>query len=298
MTKEDKPEKEVLLEEEVAGDATEAVEEIAEEAQKKEEVAEPAQEKKAEPVQETKQKPQYSRHRDDRRGSEKPVEWVPKTKLGHDIISGKYTSIDQVIATGELILEPEIVDYLIQNLKQEIVYVGGSPGKGGGTKRTATRITTRMHKSGRRYSMSSLVAVGNQDGVIGMAKESGTDHRAAIEKSLKQAKLNIIKIKRGCGNWECSCKGTHSIPFKIEAKHGSVTMVLLPAPKGVGIVADEESKKLLALAGLKDVWTQTYGQTGTRINLAFAVFEALKKLSKVKGELIKPQVAEPIPVQV
>ncbi|MBI4163234.1 MAG: 30S ribosomal protein S5 [Candidatus Aenigmarchaeota archaeon] len=287
MTKEDKPESEVLLEEEVAGDAVEAVKEVVEE----------AQEKKAEVV-ETKQKPQYTKHKDDRRGAEKSVEWVPKTKLGQDIVNGKYTSIDEVIATGELILEPEIVDYLIQNLKQEIVYVGGSPGKGGGIKRTATRITTRMHKSGRRYSMSSLVAVGNQDGVIGMAKESGTDHRAAIEKSLKQAKLNIIKIKRGCGNWECSCKGTHSVPFRIEAKHGSVTFVLLPAPKGVGIVADEESKKLLALAGLKDVWTQTYGQTGTRINLAFAVFEALKKLSRVKGELIKSQSTKPIPVQV
>ncbi len=276
MGTEDKPESEVLLEEEIAGDSAEAVKEVAENQEKvaAEVAVETAKEKQESPKQ-------------TKKGPEKAGSWIPKTKLGHDVINGKYSSVEEVLAAGELILEPEIVDYLIPNLKQEIIYVGGSPGKGGGIKRTATRITTRMHKSGRRYSMSSLVAVGNEDGIIGMAKESGTDHRAAIEKAVKAAKLNVIRIKRGCGSWECGCKTNHSIPFKVESKHGSVTFVLLPAPKGVGVVADDEAKKILKLAGLKDVWAKTYGQTGTRINLANAVFKALQALNQVKGELAK-----------
>ncbi|HLD57640.1 MAG TPA: 30S ribosomal protein S5 [archaeon] len=268
----EKLESEVLLEEEIAGDTAEAVQEVKEAAEKQEAV-------KPEAVKEV---PKTAR-----KGPEKAGTWIPKTKLGQDVINGKYTSVDQILAAGELILEPEIVDYLIPNLKQEIIYVGGSPGKGGGTKRTATRITTRMHKSGRRYSMSSLVAVGNEDGIVGLAKESGTDHRAAIEKAVKAAKLNVITIKRGCGSWECGCKTNHSIPFKVEAKYGSVTFVLLPAPKGVGVVADDEAKKILKLAGLKDVWVKTYGQTGTRVNLANSVFKALQALNQVKGELVK-----------
>ncbi|HLD41572.1 MAG TPA: 30S ribosomal protein S5, partial [archaeon] len=176
-------------------------------------------------------------------------------------------------------------DYLITTLKQEIIYIGGTPGKGGGIKRTATRITARMHKSGRRYNSSSLVVVGNEDGVVGIGKASSKEHRQAIEKAVNQAKLNVIKIRRGCGSWECSCKTNHSVPFRITSKHGSVTITLNPAPKGIGIVADKESKKILSLAGIKDLWMGSDGQTSTRINLALAVFGALRNLSRVKGDL-------------
>ncbi len=209
--------------------------------------------------------------------------WVPKTKLGNDVVNGKYSSLDEIISSGELILEAEIVDYLIPDLKNEVIYIGGSPGKGGGIRRTATKITARMHKSGRRFTLSSLVVVGNENGIIGMSKQSSNEHRVAIEKALRQAKLNVVKVRRGCGSWECGCGTDHSIPFKAEGKYGSVRVVLLPSPKGVGIVADDESKKILKLAGIKDVWVKTFGQTSTRNNLSFAVLEAIKSLSNVKG---------------
>ena len=53
---------------------------------------------------------------------------------------------------------------------------------------------------------------------------------------------------------------------------------LLPAPKGVNLVAADESKKILKLAGIKDVWIKTFGNTGMRMNLIYAIFDALKKL--------------------
>jgi len=59
---------------------------------------------------------------------------------------------------------------------------------------------------------------------------------------------------------------------------GSVRVKLMPAPKGVGIVANNETKKLLRMAGIKDVWIKTFGNTSNRINLIYAVFDALKKL--------------------
>jgi len=211
--------------------------------------------------------------------------WLPKTKLGNRVLKGEYATIDDVLKTGELILEAGIIDYLVPDLKEEIIYIGGSPGKGGGTRRTATKRTARMHKSGRRFKLTALIVVGNENGVIGIGKSSSREHRIALEKASEQAKINVIRVRRGCGSWECGCGGEHSIPFKAEGKYGSVHVRLIPAPKGVGIVANDTTKKILTLVGIKDIWVKTQGQTSTRQNLAFAVFNALKNLNTTKGEM-------------
>jgi len=216
---------------------------------------------------------------------ERETDWIPKTKLGNDILAGKYKSIDEVLEKGELILEPEIVDAMIPDLMQEVIYIGGSPGKGGGIRRTATKMTARMHKSGRRFKLSALVVVGNGNGVVGIGRGISKEHRTALEKATKNAKLSVIRVRRGCGSWECGCGGNHSIPFRVTGREGSVIVTLLPAPKGVGIVASEEVRKILKLAGLKDVWVKTSGKTETRTNLAMAVFSALKNLNSGKGDL-------------
>jgi small subunit ribosomal protein S5 len=142
-----------------------------------------------------------------------------------------------------------------------------------------------MHKSGRRFKLGSVIVVGNEDGIVGLGKAASKEHRVAIEKAIVQAKLGVIRARRACGSWECGCNGPHSIPFKTTGKHGSVRVTLIPAPRGVGIVADKTSKAILKLAGIKDVWIQTSGNTGARINLAFAVFSALKNLNRTKGDL-------------
>ena len=215
----------------------------------------------------------------------KPGDWIPKTDLGNKVLKGHVKSLEDILAKGEVILEPEIVDALVPDIRQEIIYIGGSPGKGGGIKRTATKRTARMHKSGRRFNLSALIVVGDEKGIVGLGKGKSREHRIAIEKATKQAKLNVIRVRKGCGNWECACGTGHSIPFRTEAKYGSVTVKLLPAPKGVGIVADNSSKKLLKLAGIKDIWVKTLGNTGARQNLIYAGFIALKNLNSTKGDL-------------
>ncbi len=204
--------------------------------------------------------------------------WVPKTKLGRAVFEGKITSIDEVFKSGKKIVEPEIVDKLLPGLKNELVLVGGRAGKGGGVQRIPVRITAAMHKSGRRFHTGALVVVGNEDGIIGVAQGRASETRDAIRKGIEKAKLNIVRIKRGCGSWECGCGAEHSVPYKISGKSGSVRVKLLPAPKGVGIVAENEAKKILKMAGVKDVWVKTFGNTGMRINLINALFDALKKL--------------------
>ncbi|MCX6815692.1 MAG: hypothetical protein NT120_02480, partial [Candidatus Aenigmarchaeota archaeon] len=58
-------------------------------------------------------------------------EWKPKTILGKLVAEGAIT-LDEIFAKGMKIKESEIVDRLIPNLHSEIIFFGGSPGKGGG----------------------------------------------------------------------------------------------------------------------------------------------------------------------
>jgi len=204
--------------------------------------------------------------------------WIPKTILGKAVMEGKVTSMDEVLESGKKIMEPEISDKLLPGLKNELVLIGGRAGKGGGIQRIPVRITAKMHQSGRRFRTSSFVIVGNENGFVGIGKGSSIEARTAISKSLKKAKLNIIKVKRGCGSWECGCGTEHTIPFKTKGKSGSVKVELIPAPKGVGLVANDEAKKIFRLAGIKDIWMKSRGHTSNRINFIYAIFDALKKL--------------------
>ncbi len=101
--------------------------------------------------------------------------------------------------------------------------------------------------------------------------------RIAIEKATNQALLNVSPIKLGCGSWECRCDKKHSVPFKIRGKGGSVTIEIIPAPRGLGLVAGGKIKRLLQLAGLKDAWTTATGSTPTMNSTSKAILDCLKQ---------------------
>jgi small subunit ribosomal protein S5 len=213
-----------------------------------------------------------------------PEGWKPKTTLGKKVLAGEITDIDKVFSEGIKIAEPPIVDILLPDLEKDVIFVGGSTGKGGGIRRTPFKRTSRMHKSGRRYRMSVMAVVGNRNGYvgIGLASSPPGKHRESIEKATNKAKLNIIPIARGCGSWECLCGTHHSVPFAVEGKSGSTIVKLLPAPKGIGLCVANEIKKIMTLAGISDIWCRSRGNTKMRINFVMAVFNALKKLNVYK----------------
>lgn len=215
-------------------------------------------------------------------------EWKPKTEIGKLVNSGQITDIAEIFKSGGKIREAWIVEKLLPNLRSEIVFFGGSPGKGGGITRTSTRRTVRMHRSGRRYRISALVAVGSP-GYIGLGKSSAHEHSVAINKATEAAKLNIIPIKLGCGSWECVCGKGHSVPAKAVGKAGSVIVTLLPAPRGIGLCLADEGKKMARLAGLTDIWSKTEGQSQSRYNYVWAVYAAFKQLNSTKMDFPEPK---------
>ena len=122
----------------------------------------------------------------------------------------------------------------------------------------------------------ALVAVGNEGGWFGIGKGKAAQMRNAIDKATTASYLNVIPIKLGCGSWECLCNQLHSIPLLVTGKGGSVTLEILPGPRGLGLVAGEDIKKLLKLAGIKDAWTKSYGSTNTMASTTKAIFNALR----------------------
>ncbi|MBI2507589.1 30S ribosomal protein S5 [Candidatus Woesearchaeota archaeon] len=207
--------------------------------------------------------------------------WKPKTELGRKVKSEEIKSIDEVIDSGKRILEQEIVDVLLPNLESDFINIGQSKGKFGGGKRSIWRQTQKKTKEGNKPKFSTMIVVGNKDGYVGLGKGKAKETMPAREKALRQAKLNVIKIVRGCGSWQ-GLPAANSIPFAVEGKCGSVRIKLMPAPNGVGLCVENECKKMLALAGIKDIYSKTFGQTKVKINLLQACFGALKNLSSVK----------------
>lgn len=212
--------------------------------------------------------------------------WTPKTKLGKMVKEGEITDIKQIFESGLRIKEPEIVDFLLPELKQELILIGGTPGKGGGIQRRVVRRTARVHASGKRISFSILSVIGNENGYLGIGFGKSDDTKKAIAQAINKAKKNIFPVVRGCGSWYCACKRPHSIPFSVRGKKGSVRVTLLPAPRGLGLCAQEEIKKIFRLAGIKDIRMNSFGNTGARINFVYAVEDALKSLIRLK---IKPE---------
>ena len=204
--------------------------------------------------------------------------WKPMTKLGKMVKDNKIKDIDT--ALGYKILEPEILDILL-NLNSDILNIGQAKGKFGGGKRRAWRQTQKKTAEGNVATFSCMAVIGDRNGYIGLGYGRAKETLPSRSKALSKAKLNIMKIKRGCGSFDCTCGGPHTVPFIVEGKTGSCRIKLMPAPQGTGLVIGDECKKILKAAGIKDVYSVSSGKIRTTINLAKACMNALKKTTEM-----------------
>ena len=208
--------------------------------------------------------------------------WKPKTAIGRAVKEGKITSIDEIFNNGLSIQESEIVDSLLPGLEEDLLLIGQAKGKFGGGQRRIFRQTQKKTKEGNRIQFTTCAVVGNRDGYVGLATGKSKETVPSRDKAKRKARLNLIRIRRGCGSWETDSREQNSIPFAIQGRCGSVRITLMPAPPGKGLCIEKECAKVLALAGIKDIWSRTEGQTKTKLNMVTALMNALRKLSEVK----------------
>ena len=188
--------------------------------------------------------------------------WIPKTSIGKRVIAGEINSMEEILSKGLRIQEAGIVKKLLPDLKTEVIDVG---------------IIQKMTANGQSTRFKALVAAGNENGWLGIGMGKSKQMRIAIEKANNAAYLNVSPVKLGCGSWECRCDQKHSVPFKVKGKGGSVTIEILPAPRGLGLVAGRKIRNLLRLAGLKDAWTTAKGSTTTMNSTSKAVLNCLRQ---------------------
>ena len=195
-------------------------------------------------------------------------EWIPKTRLGKLVFEGQVTTFDEALKSGLPIKESGLVSALLPNLEDEVLDIN---------------MVQRMTDSGRRVKFRTTVIVGNRDGYIGLGEGKDVQVGMAIKKGIEKAKLNLFKINRGCGSWECGCGQPHTVPYEVMGEAGSVRIVLMPAPRGLGIAAGGTAKKVMDMAGIKDIWTRTFGSTRTTLNFAMATYDALLNTITVRS---------------
>ena len=147
--------------------------------------------------------------------------WEPKTQLGKDVLAGKYNSLREVLLTGKKIMESEIVDTLEPNFAIEYINVGQAKGKFGGGKRKTSKATQKITMEGSTMSFQMVTVTGNKDGIVGLGFGKSRETVPSREKAIRNGKLNLALIRRGCGDWGCFCGTAHSIPFAVEGVSGS-----------------------------------------------------------------------------
>ncbi len=281
------------LSEEASQEKAKDSEKVSEEMIEKEDVKKPGEisdeekEKKIEKAEE-KDKEEAQKERPRRRPGEKTreeiiAEWNPKTALGKEVKDGKIKDIDEILEQNRKILEPEIIDTLIQ-VKTDLISIGQSKGKFGGGKRRAWRQTQRKTREGNVPTFSTMAIVGDENGHVGIGTGRASETLPARDKAIRKAKLNLIKVKRACAAFDCACSDPHTIPFKISGKAGSVKVDLIPAPQGTGLGVANELKKVLKMAGIKDVLSRSSGRKRTTFNLLKACIESLKKTNMEVGK--------------
>ncbi len=129
------------------------------------------------------------------------------------------------------------------------------------------RRTTKVVKGGKNLSFSALVAVGNENGRIGIGKGKAREVPPAISKAVEDAKKNLIDIP---------LKKT-TIPHFIKGVHGGGAVILRPASKGTGVIAGGAVRIIMELAGIKDILTKSI-RSNNPFSVARATMNALQNL--------------------
>ena len=131
----------------------------------------------------------------------------------------------------------------------------------------ALNRVSKTVKGGRISRFAALMVVGDGNGHVGVGLGKAAEVPEAIRKGIEDAKKNMITV---------SLKGT-TIPHEVLGVYGAGKVLLKPAAPGPGIIAGDKVRKVLQLAGIKNIRAKCL-RTNNPTNVVKATIEGLKQL--------------------
>lgn len=131
---------------------------------------------------------------------------------------------------------------------------------------------TRVVKGGRRLRFRCLVAIGDRKGRVGVGIGKASEVVNGIKKAVARAKRSLVTVP---------ITDKDSISHEVHIKHKAARLFIMPASAGTGVIAGGALRKILGLAGVKNVLSKSHG-TNNKMVTAQASILALKKLRPVK----------------
>ena len=156
----------------------------------------------------------FGKGKGNRRGprDQKEEDWVPLTNLGRLVKMGLVTKLEQIFYHSIPIKEYQIVDELVKKnnktLKEECMKI---------------KSVQKQTKAGQRTRFKAVVAVGDEDGHIGVGSKLAKEVQVAMKGAVIAAKLNIVPVRRGY--WGGKIGLPHTLATKITGKCGSVRVL-------------------------------------------------------------------------
>lgn len=127
---------------------------------------------------------------------------------------------------------------------------------------------TKVVKGGRNMRFAALVVVGDKNGHVGAGLGKATEIPEAIRKGKEDAIKSLIEVP---------INDNGSIPHDFTGKFGSASVLLKASPEGTGIIAGGPARKVLELAGYKNIRTKSLGSNNKQ-NVVLATIEGLKNI--------------------
>ena len=141
---------------------------------------------------------------------------------------------------------------------------GDGPEDGLREKMIAVNRVTKVVKGGRILGFAALTVVGDGDGRVGMGKGKSKEVPAAVQKAMEEARRNMTKVTLKNG----------TIHHKVFGRHVAANVMMIPAPKGTGIIAGGPMRAVFEVMGITDIVAKSHG-TSNPYNMVRATLDAL-----------------------